>query len=109
MGMTNEQIIFNEQMRLLKEGLILPTGRTITVQTDMGEVTVPEAEPIHTFQRWKELGFSVKKGEHAVTRLTIWKYTGKRKDDEKNQEAESGHCFLKQSCFFSEHQVEALA
>lgn len=43
--MTNEEIIQNEKKVL-----------------GMGEF-----EPLHTFQKWKEMGFKVKKGEHAVT------------------------------------------
>jgi len=108
MAITNQQIIFNEQMRLLDAGLISGTGKMITVETADGEMLLPEAEPIHTFQMWKALGFRVKKGEHAVARFSIWKYTGKKADEEVGQDAEKGHCFLKESCFFSLSQVEQI-
>ena len=64
-------------------------------------------EPIHTFQKWKELGFSVKKGEKSQDRITIWKYSSKKKADE-DQDVEDGHCFMKTACFFRLSQVEPI-
>lgn len=49
--MTNEEIIQNEKKVL-----------------GMGEF-----EPLHTFQKWKEMGFKVKKGEHATVCTKLWK------------------------------------
>lgn len=102
-AMTNEQIIFEERCRLMQEGKIGTTGRSITVKTDKGEKTFLEPEPIHTFQVWKELGYSVKKGEHAIAKFTIWKYTADKEDD-----SEDGHCFMKTAHFFKREQVEPL-
>ena len=55
--MTNAQIIGNAQDALLKAGKIKPTGRVLRAVDGAGnEITVPEAEPIHTYATWKELG-----------------------------------------------------
>ncbi len=111
MAITNAQIIAYEAQRLLEAGKIKPTGRILTFETSDGEtIKIPEAEPIHTFAMWKSLGYKVKKGEHAVTRLDIWKHTGRRNDDETDpDEAErGGYCFRKTACFFSASQVEPI-
>ena len=104
MALTNEEIIFNAQMELAKQGKIGSTGRMITLQTDDGEIQFPEPEAIHTFAGWKERGYKVKKGEHAVAKFGIWKYAGKQDEEEKDKE--TGYCFIKQSHFFAAHQVE---
>ncbi len=89
MAITNIMII--EQNRL---DLIL--AKKITVDED-----------IHTFQHWKNLGFSVRKGEKAVAKFPIWKM-GTRKNKETKEEEETGHLFMKVSAFFSSSQVEPL-
>ena len=67
-------------------------------------------EEIHTFERWKALGYSVKKGAKSEIKFAIWKYTdGKKKDKETGEETEGkAHCFMKMSAFFTESQVEPL-
>lgn len=110
--MTNAQIIFDNQMILLNAGKISHTGRTIKVMVNDEERNIPEPEPIHTFSVWKAMGFIVKKGEKAVARFPIWKYTAWKKGNETAEEAPpddgTGHCFLKESCFFSLSQVERI-
>ena len=106
--MTNASIIFENQMLLLKEGKIGTTGKFLTVMINDEEKQIPEPEPIHTFQMWKSLGFKVKKGEKAIAKFTIWKYTnGKKNANDENEDGDgNGHCFMKNSCFFSLSQVE---
>ena len=107
--MTNEQIIFENKMNLLKEGKIKPTGRMLKIMVNDEEQEIPEPESIHTFQMWKSLGYSVKKGEKAIAKFTIWKYTeGKKKEQTEEQAQAEGHCFLKSACFFSASQVEKI-
>lgn len=68
-------------------------------------------EEIHTFERWKALGFSVKKGEKAKAKFPIWKYGEKSVETEKNgkkEEKKRSYCFLKMSSFFTENQVEPI-
>ena len=66
MAITNAMIILNAQMELMAQGKIGTTGRMIRVQFADGEQEIPEPEPIHTYQHWKENGYQVRKGEHAV-------------------------------------------
>lgn len=109
MAITNAQIIAYASQELLAEGKIKPTGRVFKLETENGVIELPEAEPIHTFAKWKSLGYKVKKGEHAITRLNIWKYgTRHSDDDEESDEDAGGYCFRKNACFFAESQVEPI-
>ena len=68
--MTNAQIIMNESINLLENGIIKGTGRmleALIVDKDGNETKklVEEPEAIHTYAVWKQLGFQVKKGEKA--------------------------------------------
>jgi len=110
MAVTNRQIIFLAACGLVEDGKISTTGRMIDFELDDGMViTVPEPEPIHTFQAWKALGYKVKRGEHAVAKLAIWKYVDKKKKEEEQEEenaVKAGHCIKKESHFFALHQVQ---
>lgn len=93
MAITNNMIIENARANLIAAGLLDP------------------AHEIHTFQRWKALGYSVKKGEHAIAKFAIWKYgERKRKTEDGGEEVQEigGGCFMKTSAFFSTAQVEPL-
>jgi len=112
--MTNAQIIFNESMELMKAGIIGTTGRTFIFEdADGNKKEIQEPEPLHTFAKWKELGYSVKKGEHAKAAFYIWK-AGKGKkaseedatDGEKNPEQMK--MFMKKAFFFTFDQVEKI-
>lgn len=106
--MTNGMIIFNAQIELMEQGKIGTTGRVLKVQYEDGEKTFPEPEAIHTFNWWKQNGYKVRKGEHAVAALMIWKYiTSKKADDEEAEEAD-GKCYLKKAYFFSQAQVDRI-
>lgn len=112
--MTNAKIIMDARIQLMMNGLIGTTGRTFTVtvlDTDGNEVekVLPEPEEIHTFAHWKDLGFKVKKGEHAVARIMIWKHTSKKTEDESGEEIDTSSMFRKVACFFSASQVERMA
>ncbi len=112
--MTNEQIIENAKQKLLAQGILKPTGRTLTVRLDDGsEIELPEAEEMHTFQAWKSRGFSVRKGEKAVVRLSIWKYITRKEtipmQDGTVQEQDASRMYLKDAWFFSRSQVEQSA
>lgn len=82
--MTNAEIISAERFCLIKEG----------------KITVDET--IHTFIVWKQLGYNIKKGEHAIAKFPIWKHVTKTTKDGE----EKSHMFMKMSCFFSTSQVE---
>ena len=105
--MTNEQIILENRLLLLEMGELKPTGRTI----NFNGVEKQEPEEIHTFQAWKQLGFIVRKGEHAIAKFPIWKYKpGKKKDAEGDEDAaqKKGYCFMKMAFFFTADQVDAI-
>lgn len=106
--MTNKEIIFNESTKLMNEGKISDTGRVFTVKFDDGTVKeFVEPEAIHTFATWKQLGYNVKKGEKAIAKFPIWKYTSKTVvNEETNEEEHSSNCFMKMSAFFKISQVE---
>ena len=106
--MTNAQIIFNARVQLMEAGKIGTTGRAVEVMNEKGEtVMMKEPEEIHTFLAWKEKGYSVRKGEKAVAKFTIWKYASKKVETEDGEE-EKGKCFMKCAAFFSAAQVEKM-
>lgn len=90
--MTNSEIIFRESMELVKEGK-LELGNNLP-------------EQIHTFAKWKSMGYNVKKGEKAIAKFAIWKYTKRTKTDEDGNEIKDDKCFPKVSAFFKFSQVE---
>ena len=112
--MTNRQIIFNESIRLMEEGIIGTTGRTFSYENADGEIiTVKEPEPLHTFAHWKQAGYIVRKGEHAKATIYIWKYgKGKKADTAEDMNADGeqakGKCFWKKAFFFTFDQVEKI-
>lgn len=111
--MTNAQIIMDNSIALMEAGKIGTTGRTFEMQDMEGNVvTVMEPEPIHTFQHWKQLGFTVKKGEKAVASFDIWKPSKRKADEEEAEDkktVERGiRMFKKRSHFFSLSQVEQI-
>lgn len=117
--MTNAQIIFNESVRLMKDGIIGTTGLKIEMVTESGEtVSILEPEPIHTYAAWKSLGYQVKRGETAIAKFLIWK-AGKSRQQEETAEAaaENGteispervRMFMKTAHFFKAAQVERIS
>lgn len=97
--MTNAEIIYKASEQLVNEG----TLKAI----ELNGVTVPEE--IHTFQGWKSLGYSVKKGEKAIAKFPIWKHTSKKVvDEETNEENEKTSMFMKTAAFFKFEQVEKI-
>ena len=71
------------------------------------------ALPIHTFMEWKNLGYSVKKGEKAALHVDLWNYTTKPSKAAREQAAAEGkeladdpHYYLKLSHLFTLDQVK---
>lgn len=108
--MKNEYIIMLESIRLMEAGIIGGSGEMVTVTyTDGTTKQVEMPEPIHTYQRWKAMGYQVQKGQKAIAQFTIWKYTAAKKSTESEEEAQAaGHCFMKLSSFFKMSQVEKI-
>ena len=107
MAITNGEIILRESLRLVDEGILKTTGRVFVQELPDGtKVELPEPEPIHTYNGWKDLGYQVKKGEKAKASFMIWKYHGK-KDEETGEE--SGRCWQRKASWFTFDQVEKIA
>lgn len=110
--MTNAMIILLESVKLMEEGILKSTGQKIVVEDAEGkkkELDVPEQ--IHTYARWKSLGYQVKKGEKAVVQFPIWKYISRKAEKEakemtEEQAAAKGYCYMKTASFFTVNQVE---
>lgn len=84
--MTNEEIIQNTKKAL-----------------GMGEF-----ESLHTFQKWKEMGFKVKKGEHATVCTKLWKRKSKKVELDDGKETEESNFFLAKAFLFKLDQVERI-
>ena len=116
--MTNEQIILNNRVFLMEEGVIKGTGELFTFQDENGKREIEMPEEIHTFKAWKKLGYFVKKGEHSIARFPIWqksKPKGKVKDDGSDDEEDNssepeknGRYSMKVAFFFTKDQVEKI-
>ena len=108
--MTNAMIIFNESVRLMEAGVLKGTGEFVTIKNEDGTtVELEMPEPIHTFQKWKELGYSVKKGEKSAIKFPIWKHTSKKVEADSGEEEEKTNMFMKTAAFFTFAQVEKMA
>ena len=107
--MTNEQIIFNESLKLMALGIIGSTGRKFVLTNEDGEKKeMLEPECIHTYAKWKALGRQVKKGEKCVASFIIWKHTTKKKETESEDEEKQTKMFMTKASFFRECQTEAI-
>lgn len=62
-------------------------------------------EPAHTYTKWKQLGFQVRKGEKAAFKTSIWKHTTKVVERD-GKEEEQGRMFMKTAAFFTLSQVD---
>lgn len=107
-------IIMNESVKLMNEGKLRGTGMFMDMEIngEIQQVEIPEA--IHTFNGWKKLGYTVKKGEHSSIKFPIWKYTEKAKKPEELtgnplEDAPVSNMFMKVSAFFTAAQVEKVA
>lgn len=118
--MTNATIILNESLRLMNEGILKGSGQYAEIETESGKQTIELPEAIHTFQGWKQLGYSVKKGEKAVCKFTIWKHTRKMLSEDTgsadldkmnaNINAQGGQTrmFMQNAAWFTSAQVEPI-
>ena len=85
--MTNQMIILMERIRLMDEGIIGTTGRSVTIETDEGTKTLEEPEYIFTVSEWNKRGFRINKGEKHIAECMIWKKDkGSKKANPENPE-----------------------
>ena len=103
--MTNAMIIFNNSVEFMEQGIIGTTGRTVVVEDQNGnKKELKEPEAIHTYAKWKELGYQVQKGQKAIASFCIWKHTVKEASDETKED--ESKMFMKKASFFKFSQVE---
>ena len=95
--MTNAEIIEKTSLQLAEQGVLK--------MIEIDGVSMPE--PIHTFNGWKERGYSVKKGEKSKSKFSIWKHTSKTVEKD-GKEEERSSMFSKVSAFFTFEQVEPI-
>lgn len=120
--MTNAMIILTESVKLMEDGVLEGTGVFIEVEdADGNKKQLEMPEELHTFAVWKSMGYSVKKGEHAIAKFPIWKYTTKMLDvntgdpetdkvnAEINVQGGKSNMFMKVAAFFKYSQVEKIA
>lgn len=108
MAMTNAMIIFWESADLMEKGILQGTGETVTIEDPEGnEIEMEVPEDIHTYAAWKELGYQVRKGEHAIAKFKIWKHTTKKGEAQDGSEDQS-KMFMKLSHFFKASQVDRI-
>lgn len=118
--MTNAQIIMNNRVFLMQEGIIKAagTGEMVEVETEEGIIEIEMPEEIHTFNEWKRAGFMVQKGQHAVAKFQIWMPKKNKKakaedaedqerDDEEAKMAAKGF-YKKVAAFFTADQVKPI-
>ena len=69
-------------------------------------------DEIHTYARWRKMGYQVYKGEKAVIALNIWKnIANSKKEDESEEDGKpqpQGRMYMKKAYFFSSKQVFSL-
>lgn len=66
-------------------------------------------EPVHTFAKWKSLGYVVKQGEHALFETRLWKHTAKTThDDETGEDVEKENMYMTKAFLFGESQVKKI-
>ena len=72
----------------------------------------PNKIVLHTYAQWKKLGYQVKEGEKSEHRITVWKRSTKKVENEGGEKEEvdngRGRYFLKASAFFTQEQVERI-
>ena len=107
--MNNATIILLESVKLMEEGKLKGSGNFITIETQNGQKEIEVPEAIHTYTKWKELGYQVKRGAKSEIKIPVWKYRGKTEtDEESGKEIEKGKCFMKIAAFFTLAQVEKI-
>ena len=62
-------------------------------------------EECHTYARWKNMGYQVRRGEKAAFSTTIWKRTQRKNAESGDEET---RMFMKQAHFFARSQVDPI-
>lgn len=112
MAITNNMIILMESFRLMDEGILKGSGIINEVEINGETKKMEMPEEIHTYNRWKQLGYQVQKGEKSKIKFNVWHYrTGRRgteADGEENVENRGGKCYMQLTAFFTMDQVKRI-
>ena len=70
-------------------------------------------EEVHTYAKWKSLGFQVKRGEKAIIQTMLWKKVNKKAKEENTEEKgaeekKSRNFYKVKSNLFGRSQVEPI-
>lgn len=68
---------------------------------------IPLTAPLYTYAAWIAQGYRVRKGEKCKHRVTLWKHT-ERKVEQDGEEKTVGRCFHKVVNLFEAGQVERM-
>lgn len=82
------------------------TNRAI-IEAYKAENGLPLDMPLYTWAVWHNMGYKVRKGEKCKHRVTLWKHTEKKIEQER-QERIVGRCFHKTMNLFTSEQVERM-
>ena len=104
--MTNAEIILQNRVLLMDQGVL--KGTMMKYEDADGEKEVLMPEEIHTFNAWKERGYQVQKGEHAVAKFPVWKYKATKQEAGDDVEPSKGKMFMKMAFFFTADQVKPI-
>lgn len=64
-------------------------------------------EDVNTYARWKQLGYKVKPGQHALFQTQLWKHSVyKKKNKDTNEDEEKEGMYMTQASLFGRSQVE---
>ena len=108
--MTNEMIILTKSVELMNAGVIKGTGKYAEAEIN-GKIEKFEIpEEIHTYDRWKKLGFQVQRGQTSFIKFKVWFFTGRNQmvDDNDENTNQRGKCYMKTASFFTAEQVKAI-
>ena len=109
MAMTNAMIILLKSVELMEQGVIKGTGqfREAEINGEIRKFEIPEE--IHTYAKWKQMGYQVIKGQKSNIKFQVWKYqSGQQVEDtdDNQNEATGGRCYLRTASFFTRSQVK---
>ena len=112
MATKNSQIFFEKEIDLAMQGKIPTMERKISVNLNGKSIEINEPTHIYTASQWRNRGYIVRKGEHAVASLFIWHNVNVRPDDnaeaDENGIVRASRMEKKKAWFFSVDQVEPL-
>ena len=85
----------------------MATTNKAIIEQYKAEQGLPLDMPLYTWAAWHNMGYRVRKGEKCRHRVTLWKHTEK-KIEQDGQERTVGRCFHKTMSLFEMSQVERM-